>query len=132
VFNVANNPPESDLDTYMMNLNASNLHRVLTSASDAVWLPGDETLAHIGRNSDIYITDLARSVSVPLTRNARGSYVFYPAWSPDGSQLAYLAVRENSSDLRLYVADPNGKHVRRLAVEGELVGRGPCFLTFRP
>lgn len=132
LFNVANNPPEGARDTYVMNVDASNLRRLLTSATDAVLLRDDQTLAHVGRNSNLYITDLHRSLSVPLTRNTRGNYVFYPAWSPDGGQLTYLAVRDNTSDLRLYVADANGKNARQLPVAGHLIGRGPCFLNFRP
>ena len=132
LFNVAVNPGESARDTYMMNMNASNQRRLLTSATDAVWMPDDQTLAHTGRNRDLYLTDLDRLLSVPLTRNARGSYIFYPAWSPDGGRLAYLAVRDNTSDLRLYVADANGKNARQLVVSGQVIDRGPCFLNFRP
>jgi Tol biopolymer transport system component len=132
LFNVAHNPGESAREVYTMGVDASNMRRLLTRASDAVWMPDDQTLAYVGRNRDLYITDLHRMLSVSVTRNASGSYVFYPAWSPDGGRLAYLAVRDNASELRLYVADANGKNARQLAVTGQVIDRGPCFLSFRP
>lgn len=132
LFSAARNPSESVRDIYTMNMDASNIRRLLTSATDAVWMPDEQTLAHVGRNRNLYLTDLHRLLSVPLTRNARGSYVFYPAWSPDGTRLAYLAVHDNGSELRLYVADANGKNARQLATTGQVIDRGPCFLNFRP
>lgn len=132
LFNAANSASENARDTYVVNVGTAGPRRLLTSATDAVWQPDDQTLAYVGRNSNLFVTDLYRRLSVPLTRNTRGNYVFYPAWSPDGGQLAYLAVRDNTSDLRLYVVDANGKNARQLPVTGELIGRGPCFLNFRP
>lgn len=128
----ARNAQESVRDIYTMGMDASNFRRLLTSATEAVWKPNDHTLAYIGRNRNLYLTDLQRLLSVPLTRNGRGSYVFYPAWSPDGTRLTYLAVHNNSSELHLYVADANGKNARQLPTTGQVIDRGPCFLSFRP
>jgi TolB protein len=38
-----------------------------------------------------------------------------PAWSPDGSKIAFATSRDGS-DMEIYVADWNGKNLRRLTV----------------
>jgi len=49
-----------------------------------------------------------------ITNN--GFWDLYPAWSPDGGQIAFLSKREK--DLDIYVMDADGSNVRRLHDSG--------------
>src|SRR5688500_31929 len=81
-------------------------------------LPHGEELAFAGyeqvENRDavnIYRFDITRRLSINLTRKARGLYV-QPAWSPDGSQIAFISVLAPIYDL--YVMNADGSDLRKL------------------
>jgi TolB protein len=51
----------------------------------------------------------------PYTFERAGGTTATPAWSPDGSKIAFATSRDGS-DMEIYVADWNGRNMRRLTV----------------
>lgn len=62
-------------------------------------------------DAEIYRMALARQISVPLTHNLIEDS--QPAWSPDGSQIAFVSNREGRQ-YTIYVMDAYGRSSRRL------------------
>lgn len=63
-------------------------------------------------NADIYVsrvdgTDVAPFLSSPYAE-------FYPEWSPDGSQLAFVSDRDEPGNIDIYVATSDGSMVTRV------------------
>lgn len=63
-----------------------------------------------GINWDIFLRDDTRNLDVALTRDPANDR--YPAWSPDGSQLAFHSDRAGYWDI--YVMDVDGGNLRKL------------------
>jgi Tol biopolymer transport system component len=67
---------------------------------------------------DIYVmaadgSDVRRvTVTEPFDGEQRGSWV--PAWSPDGSRIAFASNRDDGGSANLYVVDADGSHLERL------------------
>lgn len=61
-------------------------------------------------NADVYLLDVQRNLSIPLTRSPNDDYG--AAWSPDGAYLAYLS--ENDTERAVYVMSANGRASQRL------------------
>jgi TolB protein len=57
-------------------------------------------------NSDIFSTDIAGEIATNLTNNPAPDTT--PAWSPDGTQIAFASRREQNWDLYLMQADGSG------------------------
>jgi Tol biopolymer transport system component len=76
------------------------------------------SIAHAARASDydIYVTSPDGSTTTDLTPNTSGSNEYDPAWSPDGSKLAFVSDRTGVSYLYLMNADGSG--VRQLTAGG--------------
>jgi Tol biopolymer transport system component len=64
--------------------------------------------------ADLYLYDAARGLRLNLTRNPASD--MSPAWSPDGSQLAFISNRDGG--LHVYVIDADGGNLRRVTPEG--------------
>lgn len=64
--------------------------------------------------ADLYLYDAARGVRHNLTRNPASD--MSPAWSPDGSQLAFISNRDGG--LHVYVIDADGGNLRRITPQG--------------
>jgi Tol biopolymer transport system component len=58
------------------------------------------------RGGEIYIMDTDGSDPVNLTNNAAGDW--YPAWSPDGTRIAFLSSRDGP--VEIYVMDADGSN----------------------
>lgn len=79
--------------------------------------------------TDLYLAAPGGGDLVPLTQFAN-STEYRPAWSPDGSRIAYLRVdlNEGNPDWGLWVIRPNGTDNRRLLPNpliGEVIGWTP-------
>jgi TolB protein len=68
-------------------------------------------------NQEIYLMDPDGNNLVNLTNNPGDD--FDPAWSPDGSQIAFVSTRENSQGggQFIYVMNADGSGVRQLTLE---------------
>ena len=93
---------------------------------DGTRVAWQQTLHHANTVwAESLITHRRAQLSVP---GAAKADAMSPAWSPDGSRLAFLADARTKGRPSLYVADANGSNVRLLAALGGL----PQRLTWSP
>ncbi|MGC2242409.1 MAG: S9 family peptidase [Candidatus Aquilonibacter sp.] len=93
---------------------------------DGTRVAWQQTLHHANTVwAESLITHRRAPLSVP---GAAKADAMSPAWSPDGSRLAFLADARTKGRPSLYVADANGSNVRLLAALGGL----PQRLTWSP
>jgi Tol biopolymer transport system component len=98
--------------------------------AQASWSPDGRYLAAVrtdGHGRDIVILDARNGTELArLTRNGAG---FAPAWSPDGTQIAYLSIGTLGIDLRLLTLAPGaGFQVasdKPVTDDGQLEGGSP-------
>jgi Tol biopolymer transport system component len=73
------------------------------------WSPDGRHLAFV-KERGVYVVGTDGGTPRRVTREAAGTEVREPAWSPDGSRILYQAVREKN-DLDLYILPPTGGRV---------------------
>jgi Tol biopolymer transport system component len=61
-----------------------------------------------------------------LTRNAKGGDE-HPAWSPDGSKLAFARSLDGSRSIRIYVMRANGRGIRAVSPKGGTFAGAPAW-----
>ena len=64
-------------------------------------------------NWEIYLLDLQTETTHNLTHSPADD--FAPAWSPDGTQIAFVSDRDGDLQQELYIMDRDGSHLRRIA-----------------
>ena len=67
-------------------------------------------------NAEVYVTDARGKKQVNITKNPANDYA--PAWSPDGSQIAFVSDRARDGIDRIYLMNTDGTN-QRLLVEGK-------------
>ena len=90
---------------------------------DAVWSPDGKRLAFAfdktspGQGDiEIYVIDAGGENQRPIiTSPGRLSHEEWPAWSPDGKQLAFTSTRDGNQEL--YVCAADGSDIRRMTVD---------------
>jgi TolB protein len=96
--------------------NASSLTTYKSLILTPAWAPDGEKIAFTSYRRGVPdIEILSRIDRRPYTFERAGGNTITPAWSPDGSKIAFATSRDGS-DMEIYVADWNGKNMRRLTV----------------
>lgn len=94
------------------------LPRHWTNADLLGWSPDSRhlllTATDAARNASLYVIDVPDGALRPLP-GALSAYA--PAWSPDGTQIAYLRYQQGSTDL--YLISSEGQALRRLTWDGQ-------------
>jgi Tol biopolymer transport system component len=87
--------------------------------------PDGSTVVHdsVGGPWGLYEVDVATGTSQLLFDDARGD-AMYPAWSPDGSRIAFLLYDEGTGSYTLWIQGPDGSRRRISGVPGARAASG--------
>jgi TolB protein len=106
-------------ELYVMDYDGSDAHALTSFKSITLtpaWSPDGEKLAFTTyRRGAPDIEIVSRLDRRPYAFERAGGTTTTPAWSPDGSKIAFATSRDGS-DMEIYIADWNGKNMRRLTV----------------
>ena len=58
-------------------------------------------------SADVFVLDIASGATTRITTSARTEFVQAPIWSPDGSKVAYVAMRKGQEGI--YMRPANGQ-----------------------
>jgi TolB protein len=106
-------------ELFVMDYDGNNAHALTAYKSIVMspsWSPDGDKIAFASYRRGVPdIEILSRIERKPYTFERAGGTTSMPAWSPDGGKIAFATSRDGS-DMEIYVADWNGKNMRRLTV----------------
>jgi Tol biopolymer transport system component len=100
--------------TYAVDSNGGEPQKLLDNATGAVWSPDGRRLAYVvlGQNGRSVGLGLAQADGNDPHTVVQGE-IYYPAWSPDGSTVAFAHAASTTSQIVL--VDPDGTNERTIA-----------------
>ena len=104
---------------YTVGVDGSGLRRAVGHGSAPDWSPDGREIAFNTATGIELITPSGRDVTPSHQRRVGPAGA--PAWSPDGKQLAIGAAGGGA----LYLVDAHGRHLRKVAIRGDVGSLGP-------
>jgi TolB protein len=117
-------------DIYVVDVDGGDVHRLTNGEgvdADPTWSPNGERIAFtriadLGRESahwGIVVMSADGGDEVEIVHSVSGRFVFAPAWSPDGSTIAFTREVVSGDDfeharITLYTVAPDGSGARKL------------------
>lgn len=100
-------------DLYVVNADGTELRRISSTASvDTIaWSPSRQQIAVSVSNQGVYVVDADATQLTEASRIITQSLGYGPIWSPNGSQLAFLADG-------IYVIDADGSNLTKFTDQG--------------
>jgi TolB protein len=130
---------------FVMNADGTDANALTEGRADTDpdWSPNGREIAFtrgvhlsspIEGNEDIYLLELASGATRRLTRSPPGLYETAPAWSPDGSRIAFVRQTRTSEfdgSVRVLVINRDGSG-ERLLLANQLFASSPYSLAWSP
>jgi Tol biopolymer transport system component len=126
---------------YVMSADGKNERKLTEWGVDPAWAPDGKKIAFYGRTDggvgpvvpavfEICVMDVDGGNRVPLTNRPR-TYDHSPAWSPDGSQIAFVSENQNNplgiSFSDIFLMNANGSRQRKLTKRHSTFERSPTW-----
>jgi Tol biopolymer transport system component len=112
-------------------MHADGSQKPLTSdgrSGEGSFSPDGTKVVFVGADAGLYVVDAEGGTPLLIARSYMAWWLGSPAWSPDGSRIAYTVYQEGGPEgftFQIWTVNPDGTDPRRLVDLGEC-GGGDC------
>ncbi len=133
----------SNFQLYLGDVASGDFYRVIEGLGDSIhadWSPDGTRLAFSARRVvepyDVHMTiyvlemdgQLPHSASAATALTPEGYRAYFPAWSPDGEQIAYVVSAAGIQEEDIYVMNADGSNPRNLTPGTQAANTHPVWL----